>query len=109
MTLTPKLMTPTVQLTASVVTEYTAPAGGAIIKEIILTNATAAAVTARVHLIVSAGSASAANRIISDVSVPANGVLIYSLSTVMAAASFIQALAGSATSVNLTISGMEIT
>jgi len=108
MTLTPKLMVATQALTGSTATYYTAPAGGAIIKEIILTNATSGAVTARVNLIASAGSAAAGNRIISDLTVPASATLVFSLSTVMANAEFIQALAGSAASINLTVSGVEI-
>lgn len=96
------------QLTTSAATYYTAPVDTkAIVKQIILSNTTGTAATASISLVASGGTASASNRIVEQISVPANGVVMLDLSQVLEAGDFLAALAGTASAINMRVSGME--
>lgn len=87
---------------------YTAPAGGAIVKEITVTNTNAAARTVTIGL-KSGATLAAANHFLSAVSIAGNSEVTYPLSQVLANAETIRALQGTAgTDITLHISGIEI-
>lgn len=97
------------QLTASSATYYTVPASTTtIVKQIILTNTTASAKTVTVRLYTS-GTENNTFDILSAVAIAANETITFNCSMVMAATETIKALASSATSVNITIFGIEET
>lgn len=98
------------QLTTSFVTQYTAPASTkTIVKEIVVCNTTAGPITLDLALVPNAGSAGVANQIISGHSIPASTTVTYTYSQVLATGAFISAKASAATSLTVTISGVEIT
>lgn len=97
-------------LTAVLATYYTVPAATTtIIKEILFCNTDTAARTVAAHIIPSAGSALVANQIFQDTVLQAGETKIFSLSQVLPAGSFLQALASVAAVVSITASGVEIT
>lgn len=108
----PKRLVDGSQLTAVAVAYYTVPANTlTTIAACTLTNTTAGAVTATVHLVPSAGIATALNCILSA-RVLAAGESFNVASAVgqtLAAAGTLQALAGAATSIALVASGYETT
>lgn len=109
MSLTIKKLSPITQLTASTVTQYTVPAATTTrITELLLCNADTVERTVTINFVASAGSVTAANRVISTLPIPASTTKIIPLNTVMSAGDFISALASAATAVNLQISGTEI-
>jgi hypothetical protein len=94
-------------ITASLVTLYTVPASTrTFVKDFDICNTTVGALTVRVHLIPGGGSASAANAILYDISIPANSTLQWSGSQVMYATDFIQTVASN-TGLTITASGGE--
>jgi hypothetical protein len=107
-TYTPKRLANTAALTLSAATKYTAPSGGAVVKQIIFTNISTSTVTVRVHLITTGGSLAAGNAIIYDLSISGLSQIIWSADLPMDNGDFIQALAGTASAINMTISGIEI-
>lgn len=97
------------QLGVAMATYYTAPAAKkAIVTQIVLTNVTASHVTASISLVASGGAASAANRIVEQLTVPAYGVVTIDLKQVLETGEFLAALAGAAASVNMRVSGVEV-
>lgn len=98
-----KFFQPTL-LTTSLATIYTVPAtpAGNLLRNarIRLTNFTTSAATARVHAIPSAGSASTTNAFFYDITVPADDYVDVDV-PIMAAGDFIQALAGTASAINI--------
>jgi Flp pilus assembly CpaE family ATPase len=109
MAMTVKQLKTTTPLTTSYVTMYTTPAStNTIVKEITITNITSSAAQAFVSLVPSAGSASTANNIISSMNIEANGTVVVGLNMVMIAADFLSAKASAGTTLNITISGVEI-
>jgi len=100
-----KFFQPTL-LTTSLVTIYTVPSvpPSTLLRNarVRLTNFTTLATTARVHAVPSAGSASTTNAFFYDVTVPADDYIDVDL-PILAAGDFIQALAGTATSVNIQV------
>ncbi len=97
-------------LTTSYVTMYTVPGSTtAIIKEILLANTTASAVTASVSVVPSAGSASTSNNILGAVNIDPNSTTVVELHTLMIAADFISAKASAGSAINIMISGVEVT
>lgn len=100
------------QLTASAATYYTAPANTkAIIQHMALTNTTAGAVTATVHIISTGSTESASNMVISARTIAAGETYNCpeAIGAVILATGTIRALAGSATSISIQASGVEIT
>lgn len=94
-------------ITTGVTTLYTVPAGArALLKEFNIVNTTAGAITARVFLVPSGGSAGTGNAFIYDVSIAANGNHIYNGIQVMNAGDFMQIQAASA-GLTITASGAE--
>lgn len=84
---------------------YTVPAGKtATLKHVQLCNTTNAAVAVRVHIVPVAGSPSAANAVIYDAEVPANGFMSWDLFQVLGAGESLQARGEGVT---LSVSGVE--
>jgi len=101
-------MTNPTQLGTSASSVYTVGAGiTAVVKQLLATNTTATASTISVNLVPSAGTTSTSNLIFASVPVPANSTLVIDLAQVMNAGDQLFALAGNATTVNLTVSGYE--
>ena len=106
----PKRLVDGAQLTASAATYYTAPANTlATISACTLTNTTAVAVTATLHLVPSGGAATASNCILSARTLAAGESYNVgsAIGQTMAAGGLLQGLAGSATSITLVASGYE--
>lgn len=106
----PKRLVSGSQLTASAATYYTTPANTkTTISAMTLTNTSASAVTATVHLIQSGGVAGNDNMILSARTIAAGESynVASAIGQTMEAGGFIQALAGSATSITLVASGYE--
>lgn len=97
-------------LTAALATYYTVPASTTtIIKEIFICNTDTAARTFTANIVPSAGAAAVANQIFDALALQAGETKIYSLSSVLPAGSFLQALASVAAVVSMNVSGVEIT
>lgn len=93
-------------LTTSAVTQYTVPGSTtATVRSIHVANETGTAATFTLSL----GTDGAGKRLFKDVSVPANGVLDWSGTVILAAAEVLQALAGTGSALTLTVSGVEST
>ena len=100
------------QLTATAATYYTAPANTkARIDNMTLTNTTANAVTATVHVISAGATETALNMIISARTLAAGETYNCpeAVGKVMLATGTIRAFAGSATSISIQADGIEIT
>lgn len=111
MAITGKTLVGGSQLTASAVTYYTAPTSTRTqIQAMTLTNTTAGAITATVYLVPSGGSASDSNTVLSAKSIAADESykVIEAIGQWLEAGATIQALAGSATSISLVASGIEV-
>lgn len=90
-------------------TLYTCPTSVStttIIKQIIICNAGASAITLNLNLVPFGGSVLASNRLFSSLAVAANDTIILDISQVMTSGDFISAYS-SATDVVVTISGVE--
>lgn len=108
MALTPKQLCAVTQLGTTISTVYTVPsATTTIVKQILVANVTSTAATATIHFVPSAGSASASNKVFGEITISANSTQVIDLSTVLPTGATVQALAGSATSINIHISGVE--
>jgi hypothetical protein len=108
---TAKVLNAGAQLTTSAATYYTVPAlTTAIIQSVVLTNTTAGAVTATVHLVTSGGTATALNMVLSAKSLVAGETYIVpgTSAMVLATGGTLQALASANTSISLMASGTEI-
>lgn len=106
----PKRLVDGSQLTATAATYYTTPANTlTTISACTLTNTTAGAVTATLYLVPSGGTAGVANCILSARTISAGESYNVgsAIGQTMAAGGFLQALAGSATSITLVASGYE--
>jgi hypothetical protein len=87
---------------------YTAPAGGAIVRNIHVANETASAAT--VTLSLNAGASLAAGKhFLSAVSIPANSAYDWSGFKVLDAAGTIRALQGTNNALTVSIDGVELT
>lgn len=94
--------------TASEATYYTVPATkSAIVKNVIVANTSASDRTLSLSIVPSGGSAGNSNRIIPGTNIPAGAVVPFDMTQVMNAGDFISAIASAASSLTLTISGME--
>jgi hypothetical protein len=111
MTVTAKSLAAGSQLTTSAATYYTAPTLTTTrITSMTLTNTTAGAVTATVHVVPVGATESASNMVISARSLAAGETYNCpeAVGKVMAATGTIRALAGAATSISIQASGVEI-
>lgn len=79
-----------------------------IIKQILLTNTANAAATVSISLVLSGGTAGAANRIVPAVSVSANSIVAIDMSQVMEPGDFLSAVQGTAGAITVTISGVVV-
>lgn len=108
-TYTPKQLFQTVA-TASFVTQYTVPAStSTIVKEIVVCNTTTSSATLSVSFVPNAGSAGTTNAVISAAPIAANSTVIYTFSQVLPTGAFISLLAGTASALTVTGSGIEAT
>jgi len=108
----PKRLVDGSQLTATAATYYTAPTNTlTTISACTLTNTTAGAVTATLHLVPTGGAASVSNCILSARTISAGESFNVgsAIGQTLAAGGTLQALAGSATSIALVASGYEST
>jgi hypothetical protein len=98
------------QLATSVATIYTvtAPKTKGVIKQILVANTSTSTASVTLHIVGVAGTATAANKIVSEVSVAANSTVTLDITQVLNVGETIQALASAATSINLMISGYEV-
>lgn len=106
-----KRLTEGTVLTASAVTQYTAPAlTKCIIKKVTICNTTAAPQTCTIYLVPNAGTAGAANTVLSAKTIPANSVYeaFECENHVLEAGDFIQALASAISSLTFAASGIEV-
>jgi len=98
------------QLAAASGLLYTVPAATtSLVKEIILVNTTAGALTATIRVIPSGGADTVVNDILTAVALAANETMIFELSTVMETGATLRGLASAATSINCKVSGYEVT
>lgn len=119
MPVTPKRLSGPTQLTASSVAQYTVPQSTTtIVKQIIVTNTTASAKTVTVRLKPANVAEAATHDILSAMNVAANETVTFNCSLVLnnngstsnsTNSDQITALASAATSVNLTVVGIEET
>lgn len=98
------------QLTAGAVTQYTVPALTTTrVMSMLITNDATADRTVTVHFVPSGGSVLAANKVLAEMSIAAKTTVEVQLAATMSTGDFISALASATTSINLYISGAEIT
>lgn len=112
MTITPQALIAGSQIAATATTYYTAPANTkAIIQNMTLTNTTAGALTATVHIISTGATETASNMVISARVIAAGETYNCPevIGKVLLATGTIRALASSATSITITASGVEVT
>ena len=108
-TYTSKELTPVTGLTASAATLYTVPASTTTtVKTILLANYTSTDRTVTLHLVPSGGSVAAGNKILGEINVPANTTTTVDTAIMLPTGAFISGLASATTSVNVHISGVEI-
>lgn len=90
-------------------TRYTVVGAGikAIVKNIVIANTSAAAVTLGLSIVPVGGTAGNANRIIPTISIPPNAVVPFDMTQVMNEGDFISATASANTALTITISGLE--
>jgi hypothetical protein len=108
-TYTPKRFVDPTQLTTSASTTLYTPSAGAtgVIKEIILANPTSTAATASVFLVPSAGTAGNSTAIVPGVTLAGNSFVTIPLSQVLNSTDKISASASAASTITITVSGVE--
>jgi hypothetical protein len=102
MTVTVKVLVPAKIVEASQTTQYTATGVTAIIDKFTATNYSATAATISVNLVTVAGSSGNLNLITKTKTLQASG-------QVLGVGDFISTIAGTATSINMRVSGREVT
>lgn len=96
-------------LTATAATLYTVPASTTTtVKTILLSNYTSTDRSVTLHLVPNGGSVAAGNKILGEVNVPANTTTTIDTAIIMPTGAFLSGLASVTTSVNIHISGVEI-
>lgn len=104
-----KELTAVTGLTATAATLYTVPASTTTtVKTILLSNYTSTDRSVTLHLVPSGGSAAAGNKILGEVTVTANTTTTIDTAIVMPTGAFLSGLASATTSINVHISGVEI-
>jgi hypothetical protein len=107
-TYTPRRLGSITQLATTNSTLYTSSGVKTIIKEILVANTTATAATVTVNLVPSAGTASTSNEILDSVTLSGYSTLTFKCSQVLEIGDFIVAKAGTSSSLNIVISGVEV-
>lgn len=93
--------------TASVL--YTVPSStSAVIKQILLGNTTATDLTATIHFVPNAGTPSTSNSLFPEIIITANNTVSIDLSSVLPFGASIHARASASSSINVHISGVEV-
>lgn len=107
-TYTPKRLGAITQLGTSNQTVYTAAGVKAVIKEILIANATPTGATVTVNLVPSGGTASTTNEVLCSVTLSGYSTLTFKCSQVLEIGDFIVAKAGTASALNIIVSGVEV-
>jgi len=107
-TYTPKRLVGVTTLTASLVNSYAAPTNGAVIKQILFNNTSSSAVTVSAYIGSSSAPSTIAGSIIYNLSVGPNSQLIWAADIPLIANEVIWLVAGTASVVNVVVSGIEI-
>lgn len=110
MTVTVKVLVPAKTVENAQTTQYTANGVTAIIDKFTATNYSAAAATISVNLVTSAGSASNQNLITKTKTLQASEVYTFPelVGQVLGPSDFISTIAGTASAINMRVSGREI-
>ena len=111
MTVTVKVLVPAKIVEASQTTQYTATGVTAIIDKFTATNYSASAATISVNLVTVSGSAGNANLITKTKTLQASEVYTFPelVGQVLGVGDFISTIAGTATAINMRVSGREVT
>lgn len=110
MAYSPTALAQNCQASTSETTIYTVGSGlQAIVKQIVLANVTSSAATYSVSIVPSGGTAGVTNRILEQVSIPANSTVNFDLSQVMDEGDFISIKQGTSSACTATVSGVELT
>ena len=111
MTVTVKVLIPAKIAEAAQTTQYTATNLTAIIDKFTATNYSAAAATISVNLVTNAGSAGNTNLITKTKTLQASEVYTFPelVGQVLAVGDFISTIAGTASAINIRVSGREVT
>jgi hypothetical protein len=111
MTVTVKVLVPAKNVENSQTTQYTATGVTAIIDKFTATNYTATAATISVNLVTVSGSAGNSNLITKTKTLQASEVYTFPelVGQVLGVGDFISTIAGTATAINMRVSGREVT
>ena len=111
MTVTVKVLVPAKYAEAAQTTQYTATGVNAIIDKFTATNISATAATISVNLVTSAGSAGNNNLITKTKTLQAAEVYTFPelVGQVLGVSDFISTIAGTASAINIRVSGREVT
>jgi len=111
MTVTVKVLVPAKLVVAAQTTQYTATGVTAIIDKFTATNYSATAATISVNLVTVAGSAGNLNLITKTKTLQASEVYTFPelVGQVLGVGDFISTIAGTATAINMRVSGREVT
>jgi hypothetical protein len=111
MTVTVKVLVPAKNVENSQTTQYTATGVTAIIDKFTATNYTSTAATISVNLVTVSGSAGNSNLITKTKTLQASEVYTFPelVGQVLGVGDFISTIAGTATSINMRVSGREVT
>ena len=104
-----KELVPARPLPSSASNIYTVPAlNSTVVKQIILGNTTATDLTANIYFVPNGGSATTSNSMFPDIIISANQAVTIDISSVLPASSSIFAKASASASINIHISGVEV-
>ena len=111
MTVSVKVLVPAKTVENSQITQYTATGVTAIIDKFTATNFTATAATISVNLVTAAGSAGNSNLITKTKTLQASEVYTFPelVGQVLGIGDFISTIAGTASAINMRVSGREVT
>jgi hypothetical protein len=111
MTVTVKVLVPAKFAEATQTTQYTAVGVNAIIDKFTATNISATAATISVNLVTSAGTAGNTNLITKTKTLQASEVYTFPelVGQVLGVSDFISTIAGTASAINIRVSGREVT
>jgi len=110
MTVTVKVLVPAKYAENSQTTQYTATGVTTIIDKFTATNISASAATISVNLVTTAGSAGSTNLITKTKTLQANEVYTFPelVGQVLGSGDFISTIAGTASAINIRVSGREV-
>ena len=111
MTVTAKVLVPAKFAENAQTTQYTASGVTALIDKFTATNISASATTISVNLVTTAGSAGSSNLITKTKTLQANEVYTFPelVGQVLGSGDFISTIAGTASAINIRVSGREVT